>query len=115
VWSPTWHAAVGAQHRLNGAWTLNFRVAYDSKFQENGNVALALPTNPALRFGIGVQNVVSKAFEWGVAAQYLRQGDLGVNKQTFGVPIALGGRGNVEGSFEDARVFFVAANAIWRF
>jgi hypothetical protein len=31
------------------------------------------------------------------------------------VPVALGGRGNVEGSFDDARVFFIAANAIRRF
>lgn len=111
----TWHAAVGAQHRLSDAWTLNFGMAYDSAFQERGNIALAVPTNSALRFGIGAQHAVSRNFEWGIAGQVLRQGDLGVNKQTAGVPVALGGRGNVEGSFDDARVFFIAANAIWRF
>lgn len=111
----TWHAAVGVQHRLNGAWTLNFGVAYDSKFQENGNIALALPANSAWRFGVGAQNAVSKTFEWGVAAEYVWQGDLGVNKQTLGVPVALGGRGNVVGSFDDAQSFFIAVNANWRF
>ena len=35
----TWHAALGAQYRINDPWLLNFGIAYDSKFQDNSDVS----------------------------------------------------------------------------
>jgi long-chain fatty acid transport protein len=110
----TWHAAVGAQHRLSDPWTLNFGIAYDSAFQDSGNVSPLLPANAAWRFGVGGQNQVNKTFSWGVAGEYAYGGTLDVNKQSA-APVALGGRGNLVGSFNNTGIFFIAANFNWKF
>jgi long-chain fatty acid transport protein len=110
----TWHVALGAQHRLNADWLLNFGVAYDSKFQDGNNVSPMLPTNTQWRFGAGAQKPVNKGFTWGVAAEYLYGGTLDVNKQSA-APVAAGGRGNLSGSYNNTGVFFVSANASWKF
>jgi long-chain fatty acid transport protein len=110
----TWHVALGAQHRLNADWLLNFGVAYDSKFQDSNNVSPMLPTNTQWRFGVGAQKPVNKGFTWGVAAEYLYGGTLDVNKQST-APVAAGGRGNLSGSYKDTGVFFISANASWRY
>jgi hypothetical protein len=34
---------------------------------------------------------------------------------TGGVPVAMGGRGNVVGSFDNAGIFFFASNVNWTF
>jgi long-chain fatty acid transport protein len=110
----TWHVAVGAQHRLSDPWTLNFGIAYDSAFQDSSNVSPALPANAAWRFGVGGQNQVSKTFSWGIAGEYAYGGTLDVNKQSA-APVGLGGRGNLVGSYDNAGVFFIAANLNWKF
>ncbi len=110
----TWHVAVGAQHRLSDPWTLNFGIAYDSAFQDSGNVSPLLPANAAWRFGVGGQNQVSKTFSWGVAGEYAYGGTLDVNKQSA-VGVAAGGRGNLVGSFNSTGIFFIAANFNWKF
>jgi len=109
----TWHVALGAQYSMSDAWMLNFGVAYDSKFQ-NGSVSPTLPANDAWRFGAGVQNQVSKTFSWGVAAEYAYGGTLDVDKQSA-TPVALGGRGNLVGSYPDTGMFFLAFNFTWVF
>ena len=110
----TWHFAVGAQHRLSDPWTLNFGIAYDSGFQDSGNISPSLPVNAAWRFGVGGQNQVSKTFSWGIAGEYAYGGTLDVNKQSA-VPVELGGRGNLVGSYNNTGVFFIAANLNWKF
>lgn len=110
----TWHAALGAQCGLNEAWLLNFGVAYDSKFQSGSTVSPILPVNDSWRFGAGLQNQVSKMFSWGVAAEYAYAGTLDVNKQSS-TPIALGGRGDLVGSFKDAAILFLAVHFNWVF
>jgi long-chain fatty acid transport protein len=110
----TWHIAVGAQHRLSDPWTLNFGIAYDSGFQDSSNVSPALPANSAWRFGVGGQHQVSKTFSWGIAGEYAYGGTLDVNKQSA-APVALGGRGNLVGSFNNTGIFFLAANFNWKF
>lgn len=111
----TWHGAVGAQYRMSGPWRLNFGVAYDSNFQPNGNtVSPLLPAGSAWRFGAGAQNQVDKAFSWGVALEYMYGGTLDVNKQSA-APVALGGRGNLVGSYKTIDNFFLSANANWKF
>jgi long-chain fatty acid transport protein len=110
----TWHAALGAQYSMSEAWMLNLGVAYDSKFQSGSTVSPILPTNDAWRFGVGVQNQVSKTFNWGVAAEYAYGGTLDVNKQSS-APVALGGRGNLVGSYKDTGMLFLGVHFNWVF
>ena len=111
----TWHAALGAQYRMSEPWRLNFGVAYDSGFQPNsGNVSPILPANSAWRFGVGAQNQVDKTFSWGVAGEYVSGGTLDVNSQG-NVPVVVGGRGNLVGSYNNIGTFFMSANFNWKF
>lgn len=110
----TWHVAVGAQHHLSDPWTLNFGVAYDSGFQERGNVSPLLPVNAAWRFGVGGEQQVSKAFKWGIAGELLYGGTLDVNKGST-LPPALGGRGDLVGSFNDTLSVVVSVYGNWAF
>jgi len=110
----TWHAALGAQYHMTDAWMLNFGVAYDSKFQGGSTVSPMVPANDAWRFGAGVQNQYSKTFSWGVAAEYAYGGTLDVDKRSA-APVALGGRGDLVGSYPDTGMFFIAANFTWKF
>lgn len=111
----TWHGAVGAQYRMSGPWRLNFGVAYDSSLQPHGNtVSPLLPVGSAWRFGAGAQNQVDKTFSWGAALEYVYGGTLDVNKQST-APVALGGRGNLVGSYKTIDNFFLSANFNWKF
>jgi long-chain fatty acid transport protein len=109
----TWHFAAGAQYRLSDPWLLNFGIAYDSGFQ-SGNVSPLLPANSAWRFGVGGQHQTSKTFYWGVAAEYFYGGTLDTNIQSA-VPVALGGRGNLVGSYNNTGTLFFAAYGNWKF
>ncbi len=110
----TWHIAGGAQYKLSDPWLLNAGIAYDSGFQDNDNVALALPANAAWRFGVGMQKTESKTFNWGWSAEYIYGADLHTNVANR-VPVAIGGRGDVVGSFNNVGMFFVATNFNWKF
>ena len=109
----TWHTAVGAQYRVSEPWLVSFGVAYDSELQR-GDVSPALPANSAWRFGVGVQNDVSKTFSWGVSGEYAYAGTLDVDKESQ-LPVGLGGRGNLDGAFERSGMFFLAATFNWKF
>ncbi len=110
----TWHVAGGAQFRMSDAWLLNGGIAYDSGFQDNSSVALALPANAAWRFGIGGQKEESPTFNWGWSFEYLYGGSLHTNI-LGSAPIALGGRGDVVGSFNRVDLLFFAGNLNWKF
>jgi len=112
----TWHAALGAQYQLSAPWRLNFGVSHDTSFQPHGSndVSPILPIGAAWRFGVGAQNSMRKDFSWGVAAEYLRGGDLKVDKQST-LPVALGGKGNLEGEYKNINTFFLSANFNWNF
>ncbi len=110
----TWHAALGAQYRINDPWLLNFGIAYDSAFQDNSDVSPMLPVNSAWRFGVGARHQVSARFHWGVSAEYLYGGTLDVDKQSSR-PVALGGRGDVEGSYEDTGAIILGLYGSWQF
>ena len=109
----TWHLALGAQYRLSDPWLLNFGVAYDSGFQ-SGDVSPLMPVNSAWRFGAGAQQQLSKNSYWGFAAEYLYGGTLDTNVQSA-VPVALGGRGNLVGSYNNIGTLFLAAYYNWKF
>ena len=110
----TWHAALGAQYRLSEPWQLNFGIAYDTAYQSGPLVSVSTPTNETWRFGVGGQNQVSKTFSWGIAAEYLYGGAGDVNKQAA-LPVALGGRGNLVGSYDSIGLYFLSANFNWKF
>ena len=50
----------------------------------------------------------------GPAAEYQWGGTLDVNNQAP-VPVALGGRGNLVGTYRDVQALFVSANFGWNF
>ena len=108
----TWHVSGGAQYQWSDAWLLNAGIAYDSGFQSDGSISLALPANAVWRFGIGGQRQESSAFNWGWSLSYTTQGTLRSNV-SGSVPVALGGRGDVVGSFDDVRIIFLAVNFSW--
>lgn len=110
----TWHGAFGAQYPLSESWRMNFGIAYDSDFQKDSKVSPMLPANSAYRFGLGVQNQVSKSFQWGLSGEYAWGGSLTVNEQSA-APVALGGRGNLVGEYNNAESWFFAANFGWNF
>jgi long-chain fatty acid transport protein len=105
----TWHGAVGAQYRISEPWLLNFGVAYDSGYQSSSsNVSPLLPSNAAWRFGVGAEYRMSKTILTGVAVEYLYGGTLDTNI-TGSKPVALGGRGDLVGSYNTTGVLFIAA------
>jgi long-chain fatty acid transport protein len=110
----TWHVAVGAQYRPVEHWLINFGVAYDSEFQDNSNVSPALPTNGAWRFGVGGTKQETKTFGWGVAAEYIYGGSPSFSK-TSTVPVALGGRGDLSGTYDKEAIYILSGNARWSF
>ena len=110
----TWHVAAGAQYQMDSPWRLDFGVAYDSEFQDSSSVSPLLPANSAWRFGIGAQKQESKTFSWGLAAEYVYGGNLDVNKHSD-TPVALGGRGDLIGSYDNVGIFFLATNFNWKF
>jgi long-chain fatty acid transport protein len=110
----TWHFAAGAQYRLSQPWLLNFGIAYDSGFQEGSDVSPVLPVDSAWRFGVGIQHQATKTFTWGVSAEYLYGGTLDTNLQST-LPVALGGRGNVVGSYDDIGTLFLGLYGNWKF
>ena len=108
----TWHVAAGAQYRYSDAWLINFGIAYDSKFQ-SGNVSPLLPVNSAWRFGAGAQQQLGRNAFWGFATTYAYGGTLDV--AAYGRPVALGGRGDLVGSYNNAGSLFLATYYNWKF
>ena len=110
----TWHVAVGAQYRLSDPWTLNMGIAYDSGFQEGDTVSPLLPLNASWRFGVGGEQQVSKSLKWGVAGELLYGGTLDVSLPSQ-LPPALGGRGNLAGSYENTTSLVLSVYGNWSF
>jgi len=102
----TWHEAVGVQYKLNTPWTINAGLAYDSAFQQ-GAVSPSLPTNAALRIGVGAEQALSGKLVWGFCGEYLNGGSPDVNQQ--GVRATLGGRGSFSGSYNSEYMVFLSA------
>lgn len=109
----TWHVAVGAQYRVSDPWLLNFGIGYDSAFQ-SGNISPLLPANSAWRFGAGAQQQLEKNRFWGFAAEYAYGGGLNTDIKSD-LPVALGGRGDLVGSFNQTGSLFFTAYYNWKF
>jgi long-chain fatty acid transport protein len=104
----TWHVSGGAQYRLTEPWLLNFGIAYDSGFQQNSSkVSPLLPSNSEWRFGVGGQQQLSKSSYWGLSAEYLYGGTLRTDIRAKSV--ALGGKGDLVGSYPSTGILFFGA------
>lgn len=68
----TWHTALGVQYRPTDVWRLNAGVAFDSTpYQDQGNVAMTIPTGDEWRFATGAQYQLTQASNIGFAVEYL--------------------------------------------
>lgn len=68
----TWHTALGVQYRPTDVWRLNAGVAFDSTpYQDQGNVAMTVPTGDEWRFATGAQYQLTQASNIGFAVEYL--------------------------------------------
>jgi long-chain fatty acid transport protein len=110
----TWHIAAGAQFFQSPTRTYNFGIAYDSSFQDTGDVSPLLPAGSAWRFGAGMEEQIDKGLRWGAAVEYVYGGTLDINKRAA-LPVALGGRGDLVGSYNNTGILFVSAHANWTF
>jgi long-subunit fatty acid transport protein len=100
---------------LSDPWLLNFGVAYDSGFQPDGStVSPLMPLNTAWRFGAGGQQQLSKTAVWGVAAEYIYGGTLKTDLQGS-APVALGGRGNLIGAYDNTGTLVMSVYGNWKF
>ena len=70
--------------------------------------------NSAWRFGAGADHHPDENFTWGFAAEYIYGGTLDSNQQSA-TPVALGGRGNVVGSYENAATYVFSVYGSWTF
>ena len=113
-YNDTWHGALGAQYRLSEPWLLSCGVAYDSGMLDDSNRSPALPLGWSWRFGTGVQYEWSKSTQLGLAYEYLYSGNPTISKSGQ-LPVALGGRGDVNGSYPNNSIQFLSANVTWKF
>ena len=113
-YNDTWHGALGAQYRLSEPWLVTGGVAYDSGMLDDSNRSPALPLNWSWRFALGSQYALSKTTQFGFAYEYLYSGtpNLAKNGQ---LPVALGGRGDLSGSYPNSSIQFFSANVTWKF
>ena len=110
----TWHGAFGAQYRASEKWLFSGGIAFDSSAVDNANRTVTLPMGQAWRFALGAQYQLSKALNVGAAYTFMWAGDMSVDQQGT-VPVALGGRGSVSGSYEDAWFSIASLNLTYRF
>ena len=73
-----------------------------------------LPVNASWRFGMGAQQQVSETFFWGVAAEWQYGGTLDVDLKSS-APVAAGGRGDVDGSYDNTTNIFLSLYGNWTF
>jgi long-chain fatty acid transport protein len=104
----TWHTAVGAQYRASEDWLLSAGFAYDSSAVSDSNRTVHLPMGETYRFGLGAQWQVSSAITLGAAYALGWIGDMPVRQESLY-------RGQLSGSYDDARFSFFTANMTWRF
>jgi long-chain fatty acid transport protein len=110
----TWHVAAGAQYRLSEPWRLHFGAAYDSGFQSGDEVTPLLPVNAAWRFGVGAEQQLSKTARWGISGALIYGGTLEANKRST-LPPALGGRGNLVGTYDSTAAITISVYGNWAF
>jgi long-chain fatty acid transport protein len=110
----TWHGAFGAQYRASDRWLFSGGVAFDSSAVTSENRTVTLPMGQTWRFGLGAQYQLSRSVNVGAACTVMWAGDMAVDQDST-LPAALGGRGRVSGSYEDAWFSVTSLNLTWNF
>lgn len=103
----TWHIAVGLQHAYTQRFLINAGIGYDSAFQDKDRVQVSIPSNAALRLGLGSRYAYRDDLDFGVAIEYIAGGNLGINNHGLV-------KGDVVGDFDNAAVYFLSFNASWK-
>lgn len=103
----TWHAAIGLQYGLTSRCLMNMGIGYDTKFQDTSHVQVSIPSNAALRLGLGTRYAYRNDLDFGVAVEYVAGGNLGITNHNLI-------KGDVVGEFENAAVYFLSFNANWK-
>lgn len=103
----TWHLAVGVQHSFTQRLLINAGIGYDSAFQDKDRVQVSIPSNAALRLGLGTRYAYRNDLDFGAAFEYIAGGNLGVNSHG---PV----KGDVVGDFDNTAVYFLSINASWK-
>lgn len=100
----TWHVALGARYQYSASTRVNAGVAYDSSwYKHDSQASFALPSSESWRFGLGVQYTLSPKSELGLAAEYLRGGDMRDPSQLIG------------GKFDNPYMVFLSAQYSYKF
>jgi long-chain fatty acid transport protein len=107
----TWHFAVGGQLTPAPGWRVDAGVAYDTAFQGD-DVSPMLPVNDGWRLSAGFRKEGPK-LGWGFSAEYSIVGSPEVDREGE-IPVALGGRGDLSGAYEDSSILFLAFNLDWK-
>jgi long-chain fatty acid transport protein len=117
--------SVSPDLKLGFAMTGNFGapLIYDDdwvgRYYVQEGTLLGLSFVPAIAYrvseslSVGAQQPLSKTDFWGVAAEYLYGGSLDTDLQS--TPVASGGRGDLDGSYDNLGTIFVAAYYNWQF
>ncbi len=103
----TWHAAIGARHKLEAPWTISFGVAYDSSMVEDANRTADLPMGEAYRFGVGGVRELKGGLELALAYELTWVGDLALDQ--YRGPLS----GRVAGTYESAALHFFGVTLHW--
>jgi long-chain fatty acid transport protein len=101
-----WHAAIGAQRRMSGAWTLLFGTAYDSTIVEDADRTPDLPLGASWRIGVGGERMLGQNSQLALAYEYTALGDLPMDVERG--PLA----GRVAGTYEGAGLHILSVS--WR-
>jgi long-chain fatty acid transport protein len=108
----TWHVAVGAQYRPDDQWKVNVGLAYDSGFQDSDDVSPLFPVNSAWRLGAGGEKQASESFKWGFTGALIYGGNMDVDRRST-LPPALGGRGDLVGSYDQSLAVVLTVYGNW--
>ena len=111
----TWHVAGGAQYRMSGPLVAEFRRRRTIPSSRTIRTSRrCCPQTPHGASASARRRRKNRTFNWGLSAEYAYGGTLDVNRSSD-APVALGGRGNLVGSYNNAGVLFLSSNFNWKF
>ncbi len=105
----TWHASIGAQYRIAGAWLWSVGFAYDSSPLDDEDRTPDFPMDRQIRLGTGLQYDWSEDITVGAAYTYIDTGDAEIDWE--GRPLL----GDIKGDHDPNHIHAFALNLIWRF
>jgi long-chain fatty acid transport protein len=104
----TWHTAIGTQYRLGEKWLWSAGFAYDSSPVSEANRTPTLPLDRQLRYGTGIQYVLSEDITVGAANEMVDGGKAPYNVKRG--PLA----GRLQGGYVNNLLDFLAFNLVWK-